>query len=808
MLKNYIRIAFRHLLHSKLYSIINVIGLATGITCILLAVLYWKDERSFDEFHKNNPHLYRLTTSLRIDNEGNRSTVAGTGQVQGPAFKAAVPEIAKFVRVLGGDIYTNLASENKRLRLRSLFVDSSFFQVFSFPFVKGNPATALQEINGVILTESTARKFFNTADAVGRLFTMDADPSFDRLGKSLIVSGVIKDPPGNSSLQFDALLTLEFMRLSFLDDNWLNQYLGTFIVLHPGANIKGVTDKFNTIQAARGKEQYGNPKYDGFGFDPDIKYGLQPMTDIHLSHEFAEKGFVEGAITNISNPLYSYMFMGIALFILLMAVINFINISIANSLKRAKEVGVRKISGGNGTQIIVQFLIESALLCVFAFLLSILLMNGVLPFFNTVSGKKMAFSTVMDKRLFFYFLVTFITIILITGFYPAYLLSKFRPVEVLYNKLRYSGRGLFGRSLVILQFALAILLVIGAIVYYQQMDFVRTKDLGYNPSSIIRTAISGDINYAPVIGFLKNELVRDPSIKTVSFGNDGDFEKMEVNSRVISAMHKGIDEKYLSLMGITLVAGTNMPPGLNDNSVIVNEAFVREAGLQQPIGQRVRFRRYYQDSTVREIIGVVKDYHFNSLRYPIKPLLMYKPETADGMSGIWIKIDKANQKRAMAAVERVYKNALPKAIYQFDFIDELNAREYLQEQRWQKVINTATVLSLIICCLGLFGLAHLSTNKRTREIGIRKVLGASVHQIVSLLTTDFLKLVGIAVVIASPVAWFVLNSWLQHFAYRIHIGWTVFALAVSVSVFIAIATIGFQTIKAAFTNPVAALRND
>jgi putative ABC transport system permease protein len=808
MLKNYFKIAFRHLQQSKLYAIITVVGLATGITCTLLAVLYWKEERSFDAFHSNNPNLYRITTNLRVDKAGNRTAVASTGQVQGPAFKAAVPEIEKYVRVLGGDIYTDLATENKRLHLRSFFVDSSFFGVFSFPFLKGNPVTALQEINGVVLTESTARKFFNTTDAIGKLFTMDADPSFEQLGKPLVVSGVVKDPPGNSSLQFDALLTLEFMRLSFLDENWLNQYLGTFVVLHPGASTKGVTEKFNAIQAVRGKEQFGDPKYDGFGFDPDIRYGLQPMTDIHLSQQFAEKSFVEGSVTNVSSPVYSYMFMGIALFILLMAVINFINISIANSLKRAKEVGVRKISGGNGMQIIMQFLIESTLLCVFAFLLSFLLMKGALPFFNMVAGKNLHVNTAMDLRLLVYFVCVFILIILLTGLYPALVLSQFKPSEVLYNKQKLSGRNFFGRGLVVLQFSLAILLVIGAIVYYQQMDFVRTKDLGYNPNSIIRTAISGDRNYIPVIDFIRNELAKEPSIKAVSFGNEGDFEKMEVNKLSVLAMHKGIDEKFLSLMGIALVAGTNVSPGIDDNSVVVNEAFVRAAGLRQPIGQTVLFRRYYRDSTVGKITGVVKDYHFSSLRYPIKPLMMYKPETADGLSGIWIKIDKANQKRAMAAIERVYKSALPKAIYQFDFIDELNAREYLQEQRWQKVINMATLLSLIICCLGLFGLAHLSTNRRIREIGVRKVLGASVQQIVTLLTVDFLKLVGIAIVIASPVAWLVLNQWLQDFAYRVQVGWAVFALAGTVSLLIAMAAIGLQTVKAAIANPVAALRND
>ncbi|MFZ1527989.1 MAG: FtsX-like permease family protein [Ferruginibacter sp.] len=791
---------------------INITGLACGITCTLLAVLYWKDERSFDTFHKNNPNLYRVTTNLRNDKEGNRVTVGKTGQVQGPAFKAAVPEVQNYVRILGGDIYTNLVADNKVLHLRSFFVDSTFFKVFSFRIVKGDIIAPLKEINSVVLTETTARKFFNSTDVVGRVFSMDADPSYNILARPLMVSAVVEDPPGNSSLQFDALFTLEFMQLSFDDTNWLNQYLGTFVLLHPNASIQKVKEKFNAVYDAHGKKQVGKPEYDFMnGYDPDIKYGLQPIQDIHLNAGIITDGFNEAAVGNVSSPVYSYVFMGIALFILVMAAINFINISIAGSLKRAKEVGVRKISGGNRGQIITQFLLESSLLCLAAFLLSIVLMNLALPFFNQVTGKQLSFQNVIDWQLTMYFIVVLFFIILLTGFYPAFVLSNFKAPEVLYNKQKLNGRNLLGRSLVVLQFSLAVFLLVAATVYYLQMDFIRTKDLGYNPYNIIRTAVNGDIDYRPVLNTLRNELAKEPSVKAVSFGNDGRLERVEVNSRSFESLIKGIDENYLSVMEIPLSAGRSLSVAFGDDTlgnILVNQAFVKAAGLQEPIGQTVLYDRYYADSTRRKIAGVIKDYHWGSLREPIKPMVMYWPETADGMSGVWVKIDKSKQRRAMEAIEKIYKTTMPRAFYEYDFIDELNTREYLQEQRWQKLVNFAAVLALVLCSLGLFGLAHLAANRRIKEIGVRKVLGASLSQVTSLLTVDFLKLVFVSFAVAFPAAWFVMNRWLRDYAYRIEINWWIFLIAALLALLVATCTVGVQAIKAAIANPVKSLRTE
>jgi putative ABC transport system permease protein len=499
--------------------------------------------------------------------------------------------------------------------------------------------------------------------------------------------------------------------------------------------------------------------------------------------------------------------MGIALFVLGMASINIINITIGNSLKRAKEVGIRKIVGGSRRQIIAHFLNESAILCFIAFLLSLLLMQVSLPWFNNLSGKQLPFSEALDAKLLLYATAVLVAIMLLTGLYPAYIVSRFKPSEVLYNKQKLTGRRVFGRSLVVVQFSLAVFLLIATLVYYRQMQFIRTKNLGYNPSQIIHTAVSGDRDYKAVVDFLRNELAKEPSISQVSFGNDGWNEEVTVNSRLLAVQYKNIDEQFLSTLEIPLQAGRNLSfrfPTDTKEGVLVNETFLKESGITDPIGERIKVNR--DDSAYKTIRGVVKDFHFGSLREPIKPMVLYMREWPDG--GMWVKVKTARQKEAMAALERIYKQAMPDAVYEYQFLDEEVARQYLQEARWQQVISIATGIAFVICCFGLFGLAHLSAHQRIKEIGIRKTLGASVSQIVALLSGSFLKLVLIAFVIAAPVSWFVMNRWLEDFAYRIHIGPGFFVVAALLALVIAAMAVSMQAVKAAIANPVKSLRTE
>ncbi len=804
---NHFITSLRHIRKNSLYSAINMAGLATAIVVMLFAIMYWKDERSFDRFHTNNPHLYRITTTL-IENPGaERTTVGGTGQVQGPAFKAGIPGINDYVRILGGDIYGTITSAKKNLTVQTLFADKNFFNVFSFKILNGNPYTALDDISSAVITRSTAIKIFNNTDVVGRQLVMDADPSYEKLGKPVRVSAVVEDPPFHSSLQFDVVFTLDYFQLSFVDENWLNAYLGTFIVLNPNAKQNDIVTSMNRIFNEKAKEQLNKSKTN-FGLDPKISYGLQPLTDIHLQPLTRTTGNAENGVINGSNPVYSYMFAGIAFFIMLMASINFINISIAGTLKRAKETGIRKISGGSSRSIITQFLLEAALLCLISFLVALLSANILLPLFNTLSGKQISLSNIIDVGLILNTISFFVLIVLFTGLYPAFVLAKFKPSEVLYNKQRLSGKNYLGRSLVVIQYSLAICLLIGTIVYYSQMKFVQTKDLGYNPHQIIRTAVGGDRDYKQVMSYLKNEFAKEPSIKTASFGNDGYPENMEYEQKKLKAVYRNIDENFLTALEIPLMTGRNLSSHNNTDiqtGALVNEAFVKAFNIQQPVGKTVTVYRY--DDTVQRVIhGVVKDFHFNSLREPIQPVLMHVRETPDG--GIWIKFDKSQQQRALQAVQNIYRKVMPSAVYQYQFLDELNAAQYFQEQRWQKIIFIATLLSLIVCVLGLYGLAHLSTTRRVKEIGIRKVLGASVQQIVKLVATDFIKLIIIAFIIAAPIAWLIMHQWLLGFAYRIHIGPLIFIAAAIVSIAVALIAVGFQSVKSALNNPVESLRNE
>ena len=805
MLSNYIKISWRHLWQSKLYSFINVVGLAVAITCVLLAVLFIKDERSYDRFHEKKKDLYRILTT-RTDDKGNRGTVAGTGQPQGPAFKEAVPEVVDYVRVMGGDIRGDVIANNKTFNVQMLFADESFFNLFSFPVLRGNGATSLNDISSVVITETLAKKFFNSIDVVGRRLDMDANPSEEKLGKPSIITAVVKDLPKNSSIRFDILQPMRYMQLSFTDTAWLNQYLGTFVLLRPESDLEQVGRKFDRVFTSHAKYQVEETKK-LYNFDPKVSYSLQNVVDMHLNPRLTGT-WREGGIVNESDPIFSWLFLGITLFILFMATVNFVNISIASSLKRAKEVGVRKITGGSKRQIIVQFLIESSIVCLAAFLLSVLLINLSLPLFNELVRKELVLLESFDLRLITWFATILILIILLTGFYPAYVLSGFKPKEVLYNKQKLSGRNLVGKSLVVLQFSLAVFFIIATIIYYRQMDFVRTKELGYDPYQVVRTHIRGDREYKPVQEILRYELSKEPAIKFVSFGADGQPYDVKVGNKTIEALHEVIDEYRLPAMQIKLKAGRNISSAIladRHHSILVNEAFVRAAGLESPIGTQLYTSDRF-DRELKTIVGVIEDYHSGSLHESIKPMVMLVCDWDSG--GIWLRIEKQNQQRALKAIETAYKKAMPTALYEYNFLDELNAKAYEQEQRWQKIIGTATILSIFICCLGLFGLAHLAAQRRIKEIGVRKVLGATVASIASLLTKDFLKLVVISLVVASPLAWWVMNNWLQEFAYRITIGWWMFLLAGAGAIIIAMVTVSFQAIKAAIANPVKSLRTE
>ena len=641
MFRNYLKIAWRNIWRDKFNSLIKIVGLVAATLSILFAVIYWNDEHNFDSFHENVPNLYRVTTTFVGQKGADPITVGQTGQVQGPAFKEAVPEMKSYVRIMGGNIYNDVFGNDKSLSLNSLFVDNKFFEVFSFPLVYGDEHTVLNEVNSVVITESVAKRYFNSTDVVGEVLQMEADPSYQRLKKPLVISAVAKDPPKNSSIQFDVLLPFEFMELAFKDTNWLNSYLGTFVVLDSHADIDEVTQKFDRVFAYNAQEQLRKSIVQ-YGFDSEIRYGLQDIRKMHLNPMFNLGDFNgEGGIVNSSSPTYSLVFLGIALLILIIASINFINISLANSLKRANEIGVRKIVGGNKRQIVFQFLTESSLLCIIVFFVAAMLVVVLMPFFNNLTGRYYVPSGILELRLVIYLVIVFVAVIVLTSVYPAIILSKYKPVEVLNNKLKLKRNNLLSRGLIVFQFSLSITLLMAAIIFHNQLDYIQAKDLGYNPDQIIKISITGNRDYEAIGQAFKMELAKEPSIRSVSFIQDYFHGLVSVNNSSVDSQFKLADENYLGDMEIPILLGRNFSTSFRTDiseAVIVNETFVKKSNLEDPIDKAIILYENEEYRQTKTIVGVVKDYHFGSLREPIEPLVI---SMTDKPGRILVKVQKS-----------------------------------------------------------------------------------------------------------------------------------------------------------------------
>ncbi len=590
MLYNYIKIAFRHLWKRKLYSFINVSGLAVALTCMVFAILYYKNERSFDLFHKNNPYLFRINTAYTDNKTGLTEKTGGTGQVQGPHLKDRFPKYWIMSAYLAGDIIENVKSADKAFNLATAFVDPGFFKVFTFPLLSGDPATSLNDKHSIVITEKTAKKFFGRTDVVGK--RLDVADTPDSLFASFTITAVAKDPPPNSSIQFDILIPFSYLQLMFDDNNWLNAYLGTFVLIHPKADLKKLQQKFAAIHNANAKRTINRSKENGGLRQADCLYiATHYRYSLAAFLFFGEKP--GGGSLNGSNPVYSYFLMGIALFILVMASINFINLNIGNSLNRAKEIGVRKITGSSKAQIILQFLVESTIICVAALCIAVTLTQSLLPFFNQLADRQILFSTLLDWKLLLYFACLLTANILLAGLYPAYILARFKPTEVLYNKLALSGRNWLGKGLVVLQFSIAICLIIGSIIYYKQMDYIRTKDLGYNPYNIVRIEIPPRRDTKTIYSMFKNELSKEPGIKQMSLEAGGNDIKIYIQDKITKASYRLVENTYIPMLEIPVKEGRNFSDlyGTDKtNAVIVNEAFVKAAHLSNPIGTPVQIK--------------------------------------------------------------------------------------------------------------------------------------------------------------------------------------------------------------------------
>ena len=798
MFKNYFIVALRNLLRNKIYAFINIAGLSIGLACAMLIILYVKDEVSYDRFHANVNNIYRITTQGIDKNGGKGRKDPNTGYLQGPRFAQNIPEIKSFVRVQSGNENIKLGTEVKDQDL--LFVDSTFFDVFSFPLISGNRHTCLKDPLSVVLSEDAAKKQFGTLDVIGKIVMLKDDSVF----VPHKVTAVAKKSPQNSSIKFEMLLPIRESKEDALNsENWFNFFLNTFVVLPPQTNVQVVESKMNKFYNQDSKDAITSLKAK-FGNEVDnwkSNYLLQPFLGMHMSTELP----AQNGLSDASNPMYSYILSGIALFVLLIACINFINLTVARSVKRAKEIGIRKVVGGDRKQLIIQFLGESFLLCIIAFVLAIALVQLILPVFNDLSNKALALSYLFDTKLVTGYIVLFILTGLLAGFYPALVLSGYNPVQTLYSRFSLTGKNYLQKSLVVLQFALASFLIIATFTIYKQFDFLTNEKLGYDDNDLV--AVHKDFKTHDEAWLFKNELLKDPNIISVAPRNGGSWGTVAKinNDSTIQFDYETVDETYLSTLKIPLVQGRNFSPDFpsdSANSVLVNESFVKQAGWKNPMGQTVNF---WYNNKKYTVIGVVKDYHYQPLNQKIGPqLFTMKPDNNYGM--VYIKIKPNTAAASLQTIQKKFKQLFPLSPYSYTFMNEANLRDYEAEAKWKQIMLFGAILTIFISCIGLFGLSVLSAEKRTKEIGIRKVLGASVKRVVTILSKDFLKLVFISLIIAIPAAWLAANKWLENYPYRIALDWWLFASAGILVVLIALITVSFQAIKAAVANPVKSLR--
>ena len=794
MLRNYFKIAVRNLTRNKVFSVINIAGLSLGLTCCMLIVLYTKDEVSFDRFQKHKDQLYRVMVTSKDETETR--TFGSTNAIHGPTFKQDIPEIREVIRAQSTSFV--IKKGNEVLKEDVLFADAPFFSVFSMPLLSGDPETVLADIHSIVLSEDLAVKYFGTKNAVGQTMQLKIGDDFE----AFKASGVARRCPQNSSIQFDAVLPFAYQEAKgWTDNEWMGFYMNTFLLLHEKADYHAVVRKMNQVSRSKVPAEPGKER----DFMNQVAFGLMPFLDVHLQ---SSSGDVRNGLDHGSSPIYSYILSGIAIFILLIACINFVNLTVARSLNRAKEIGVRKVVGGLRKQLVYQFLGESFLLSFLAFALAILFTQIALPVFNELANKQLALSYLLDTGLVSGYVALFFMTGLVAGVYPALVLSGFSPVQTLYNRTRLARKNYLTKGLVVFQFALSVCLVIGTIVIYSQFQYLTSKDLGYNDQNLVKFSLGRGGPDRDVLGVIQRELKNTAGIASVAaFNGNYNGTAAKVDGREIGFGYIGVSDEFLSTLQIPVVAGRNFSKSFAtdpEEAIVVNQAFVKRAGLKNPIGKEVDFE--WKNKKMK-IIGVIRDYHYASLKDTIAPLVLTQ-DPKYRLGTIWAKLDSKDTPATIKAIEKIFRNHIRNLPFEYTFEDEANLKRYESEAKWKQMITLAAVLSIFVSCIGLFGLATFNAETRIKEIGIRKVLGASVASITALLSMDFVKLVIIAIIIALPISYYGANIWLQDFPYRISVSWTYFAWAASLAVAVAVLTVSYQSIRAAMLNPVMYLRTE
>ncbi|MDB5000909.1 MAG: hypothetical protein JWR76_1986 [Mucilaginibacter sp.] len=793
MIRNYLKTAWRNILNNKLYATINVAGLTVGLVVGLFMLFWVQDELSFDKHNSKVDKIYKV------------GIVAGTGiskqifnNIIAPVAtfaKNEIPEVKDAVRIMPlGDV--PFKYKNKVFIETSFaYTDPSYFSVFNFNLIKGDKRNPLPDNNSIVITESTAKRYFGNEDPIGKVVTLGQDELF-------MVTGVIPDYPANSSFQYHVLLPIsKFNDLTYIknkksydnknvvssmDADWANFGFETYLLLKSEINTTVLEKKLQAIHERNKPE------------DAPVPYLTQPLLKMHL---YKADG-TDGGFSTVRT------FAIVALMILLIACINYVNLSTARSMLRAKEVSMRKIIGAGKFQLFMQFMVETALLFVIAAVFAIVLMFMLLPYFNEFSGKQIVFG-LSNYNIWLCIAATLLGTLAASSIYPDLLLSSFEPLNALKGKISVGiGNVAFRRILVVIQFAVSIVLIIGTLVIGNQLKFIRNKNLGYDKENIFSFGMHQDMQKH--FDVVKSELLKNPGVVAVtragrniiiggSSTGDNDWDGKPANSNMwFNQIHA--DKDLISFFKMKITQGDNFKGSIADSShFLINETAVKEMGLKDPIGKRLRIQ------TINgTIIGVVKDFHFTTIHKKIEPaVFQYNPKYC---WRIYIKTTGRDAQKAIAATQAVWKQYNNDVPFNYAFLDESYNKLYTTEQKQGSLFNLFSAITIIISCLGLFGLATYSAQVKTREIGIRKVLGASVAKIISLLATEFMVLIIIAILIAMPVAWYAMRSWLQDFAYKVTITWWVFLLAGGGATLIALATISIQSIKAALANPIKSLK--
>ena len=823
MLKNYFKTAFRTLVRNKVYSTINIAGLTFGLSCFLLIGLYVFDELTYDQQHSKGDRIYRVIEHKTVN--GESTTIAGAGYKLAEESKKSIPAVENTTRVQrsGRANILNPESPANFFQETVTVADEQFFKIFDFPFVTGNRETALQAPNSIVITQDLATKLFNNIDVLGKTL------QFSFLESPLKITGVLKNHPKNSSFDFGSVLSeasyqnFDFYKSAVAND-WLSENFSVYALLKPNTDPKRVAAQMGKLV----HDNFTPPAGTTFSF------GLQPLKDIHLASENIVDGARNSNVDQIAKGSLSYIkiFSFVAFFLLLIAGINYMNLTTARASGRLKEIGVRKKIGALEGNLIGQFLFESLLVTFVSFLLSVVVVNLLLPAFNGFTNKQLSLSFSTDYRVWIYAICFAAIAGILSGSYPALMLSRFKPFLLLkglkpQRKTDFSLR----KGLVVFQFTVSVVMIIATIVLFMQVKYLNNTDLGFNKNLLVVIDVNtgkARANFEAV----KSEIAKIPTVKSVSVTSRVPGEWKSIQTIKIKNMGStdeprvsyliGADKDFLKTFEIKLLQGRNFDTPADSAAVIINETAAKMLGITEPSGQTVEIpeRSWNGDGTFvplnndnspfkPNIIGIVKDFHFQSLRNKIEPLVLaYNKNPVMLIDYYTARIAATDIKGTLNKLKKVMVNNDESDPFEYHFLDDQLAIFYIEDERRQTILIWAALASIFIACLGLFGLATYSAEQRIKEIGIRKVLGATVFNLTSLLSKDFLKLVLIANGIAFPLAWLAANKWLQEYAYHINVQWWVFALAGIVALLIALITISFQAIKAAIANPVKSLRTE